>query len=231
MPSGFVKQPQFLTNKFFNDGTGDATIGGALTSVPANVGGTQGTQTLPGDRLIFGAADALAMSNNSVGNLYGGVYQYVTTVNNSSATALRGHGVFMSQVGLQNQTVDATYVVTPDEPANTTVGLFVGVVINNNISKGNSWWVQTAGKVAAKFRSTISANAAIGGGVYLAAAGNNNNANDVGAFDCGSNNAANQTYFQIAIDQAITRYVGVAEQLPTNNNITVIDMDFRRVRW
>jgi hypothetical protein len=230
MPSSWSKQPSFITAKFLNDGTGDATIGGTLTTAPSGIGGQQ-DQTRPGDRIVFGPADALAASNNSVGNLYGGLYQYVTCVNNSTATALRGHGVFTLQVGLSTQATDNLYVVTPDEPANVSVSLFVGVVLNNNIAKGNSWWVQTAGKVAAKFRTTLSANAAIGGGVYLAAGGNNANAADVGAFDQGSNNAANQTYFQIAIDQAITRYVGVAEQLPTNNNITVIDMDFRRVRW
>lgn len=230
MPSNWTKQPSFITSKYINDGTGDATIGGALTTVPANVGGTQGDQTIPGDRLIFGPADALAMSNNSVGNLYGGLFQYVTTINNSTSAPLRGHGVFMFQSNFSNSTQDQSYTVTSDEPANLTVTLFVGVLINN-VTKGNSWWVQTAGKVAAKFRNAISANAAIGGGVYLAAAGNNANALDVGAFDQASNNAANQTYFQIAIDQALTRYVGVAEQLPSNNNISLIDLDLRRVRW
>src|SRR6185295_14085170 len=105
MPSNFTKQPQFLTAKFFNDGTGDATIGGALTMAPSGIG-TQGDQTIPGDRLIFGPSDALAMSNNSVGNLYGGLYQYVTTVNNSTATALRGHAVFAYQTGSSNSAQD-----------------------------------------------------------------------------------------------------------------------------
>jgi len=230
MPSSWSKQPSFITAKFLNDGTGDATIGGALTTAPSGIGSQQ-DQTRPGDRIVFGPADALAASNNSVGNLYGGLYQYVTCVNNSTALAQRGHGVFTLQTGVSTTAVDNTYIVTPDEPANVGVSLFVGVVINNNIAKGNSWWVQTAGKVNAKFRSVISANAAIGGGVYLAAGGNNANANDVGAFDQSSNNGANSLTTVLALDQALTRYVGVAEALPTNNNITLIDMDLRRMRW
>ena len=79
----------------------------------------------------------------------------------------------------------------------------------------------------------------VGAGVYLAAVGNNNNLN-TGLFDqlFAANggttfSAANSTTAYNAIDQMFTRYVGPAETLPSNGNISFVDLEFKRgaFRW
>jgi hypothetical protein len=232
----FSKQAApFLVGRLNANNNGDSpTIGGQVSSAPAGLTASQYLQNIPGDRIILDPATATAYSNNAVGNLYTGTYRYVLTANSTSSPTL-GHAAFWecnNANGAGTAAQDGLYQVTSDEDANHTVSLFTGVFINN-ITKTNMGWIQESGKATCKFRTSISANAAIGGGVYLAAVGNNSNAADVGAFDCGSNNAANQTYFQIAIDQALTRYVGVAEALPSNNNASLVNLVMSRAsfRW
>ena len=230
----FSKQAApFLVGRLNANNNGDLpTIGGQITTAPSGLTASQFIQNLPGDRIILDPLTATAYSNNTVGNLYTGTYRYVVTANSTSAPTI-GHGCVWDCNNATNAATaayDGTYTVNSDEPANHGVSLFAGVFINN-ITKTNMGWIQETGKATVKFRTTLSANAAIGGGVYLTAGGNNANAADVGSFDAGSNNAANQTYFQIAIDQALVRYVGVAEQTPTNNNLSLIDMVFRPFRW
>jgi len=231
----FSKQAApYLVGRLNANNNGDLpTIGGQISSAPSGLTASQYLQNIPGDRIILDPLTATAYSNNTVGNLYTGTYRYVVTANSTSAPTL-GHGCVWdcnNANGAATAAYDGTYTVNSDEPANHGVSLFAGVFINN-ITKTNMGWIQESGKATVKFRTTLSANAAIGGGVYLTAAGNNANAADVGSFDMGSNNAANQTYFQIAIDQALVRFVGVAEQLPSNNNLSLIDMGINRTfRW
>ncbi len=230
----FSKQgAPFLLGRLNANNNGDLpVIGGSISTAPSGLSASQFIQNLPGDRIILDPLTATAYSNNTVGNLYTGTYRYVVTANSTSAPTI-GHGCVWDCNNANNAATaayDGTYTVNSDEPANHGVSLFAGVFINN-ITKTNMGWIQETGKTTVKFRTTLSANAAIGGGVYLTAAGNNSNAADVGSFDQASNNAANQTFFQIAIDQALVRYVGVAEQLPSNNNLSLIDMVFRPFRW
>ena len=232
----FSKQgAPFLVGKLNanNNGDNNSTIGGQITTAPAGLNVSQFTQNLPGDRIILDPATATAYSNNTVGNLYTGTYRYVLTNNASTSACVLGHGAFWECNNASNAATaaqDGLYQVTSDEDANHTTGLFAGVFINN-ITKGNFGWIQESGKATCHFRSALSANAAIGGGVYLTSAGNNANANDVGSFDQGSNNAANQTFFQIAIDQALVRFVGVAEQLPANNTNSLVDLTLSRASF
>lgn len=227
MASGrFSKQaaPYLSAGRYLNNGNGDTVIGGSISAQPSGGTATQGQQNLPGDRFIFSPADAIAASNNNTGNLYTGTYRYVATNANSTASPTRGRAVFWDL-----SANDTLYQVTPDEAANITVALFAGVAINN-FTKGNYWFVQESGKATCKFRATVSATAAIGGGVYLAAQGAGN---DVGTFDQASNNAANSLTTQLALDQAMVRFVGVAETLPSNNNLSIVDLTLSRAsfRW
>jgi hypothetical protein len=223
----------------------DTVIGGAISTAPSGLTASQGTQTQPGDRVIFGPMDAVAMQNNNVGNLYTGSYRYVQPCN-STANPARGHAGFWVPIAFNNNQAlqDALYQVTADEVANYGVSLFAGVFINSP-GKGNNnvyWWMQESGKVAVQFRTTISGTPAIAGGVYLSGAGNNANAIDVGSFDqiSGLNsgttfaaNTAGANSAWTAIDSALVRLVGVAEQLPSNNNISVVDLFLHRAgfRW
>src|ERR1700722_12769614 len=77
-----------------NNSTGDAVVGGVINSAPAGLVVSQFEQNIPGDRFIFSPTDALALSNNSVGNLYTGTYRYVGSRNNSTSVPARGHAMF-----------------------------------------------------------------------------------------------------------------------------------------
>jgi hypothetical protein len=244
----FSKQADwFGSTPKLNNNYSDTTIGGALTTAPSGLTANQGTATMPGDRVIFSPSDALAISNNSVGTLYTGTYRYVASRNNSTSAPTRGHAAFWdtsaaAAVGANNaatEASDALYQITSDEPANFG-GLFAGVFVNN-MTKGNYWWIQESGKTTCVFRTTISGVATQGQGVYLALAGNNANAQDVGAFDqiFAENQttifAANGTAGSNFIDNAFVRYVGVAEQLPVANNTAgqLVDITLSRAsfRW
>lgn len=252
----FSKQaaPYLNLGKYLNgnNSTGDTVIGGTITAAPAGLNSVnQGDQNIPGDRFLFGPMDALAYSNNAVGNLYTGTYGYVLTRNNSSSAPTRGHACFWDLTAISanasnNNTTsgnyigspqtDALYQVTSDEAANIGVALMAGVFINAPTA-GNYWFIQEAGKASVKFRTTLTGTPAIGCGAYLAGAGNNNNAADVGSFDVlvGANSAAiftaNSTTAYNTIDNMLVRYVGPCETLASNNNISIVDITLSRIGW
>ena len=223
MGSGrFSKQAApYLVGPFLNSGNGDTQIGGTISAQPSGGIASQFFQNLPGDRFIFSPADAIAVSNNNTGNLYTGTYRYVATNNNSTASPTRGRAMFWDL-----SANDSVYQTTPDEAANITVALFAGVAINN-FTKGNYWFIQESGKASCKFRAAITGTPTIGAGVYLADAGAGN---DVGSFDqlTGGGNSNGTT-----VDNALVRFVGVAEVLPSNNNISLVDLTLSRAsfRW
>lgn len=249
MASGrFSKQAApYLTSHYINanNAVGDTTIGGTLSTAPSGIGASQGEANLPGDRFIFSPADALAYQNNNTGNMFTGTYRYVASRNNSASSPAIGHAAFWDLTALGANNIgtgltDGQYQVTSDEAANIGVAMFAGVYINN-FTKGNYWFIQESGKAFCKFRTALTgATPAIGCGVYLAGAGNNNNAADVGAFDvlAGANagttfSAANVATAYNAIDGMFTKYVGPAETLPSNNNLSLVDLTLSRAsfRW
>lgn len=245
MPSVLHKKAPYRSTPFLNTAnSNDTTVGGALTTAPANYTGSQLQQNYPGDRIIFNPADAYAASNNTVGNLYAGSYRYLQFRNNSTSSPTRGHAFFWDPTNggltgnnIGSTTSDSQYMVTTDgNAANYTNTLFGGVCINNiTLNNGTScyWWGQESGKASCKFRGTLTGTPQIGQGVYnLLTAAANNNANDNGAFDVftGANSAAiftaNSTTAYNTVDAMIYGFIGVSETLPSNNNISIVDM-----RW
>lgn len=230
----------------------DSVVGGTITgSPPALTAGATGSayyQNFPGDRFLFGPQDAYALSNNAVGNLYTGGYRYVQFRNNATANVKLGRGVFWDPTVGGNLTganisnngrSDAQFLVTTDgNQANYTNTLLAGVAINN-ITLANTqnwyWFIQESGKATLQFRAAITGTPAIGAGVYsLFTPAANNNATDNGAFDQinASNTAttfqANSTTASTYIDQAINLNVGIAETLPSNNNLAIVNMTMSR---
>ncbi len=256
MAGRFSKQaaPYLGLGKYLNgnNANGDTVIGGTVTAAPTGLTVSQFEQNIPGDRIIFTPADAFAASNNNQ-ILYTGTYRYVSTRNNSTSIPQRGRACFWDLITspgnftASNYQADAQYQVNSDEPANIGVSMFAGVYINN-IGAGNYWFIQESGKATVQFRgnngntlyggAALTGAPAIGVGVYLAAVGNNNNLN-TGLFDVilGANQgtifAANGTAGYNAIDNALTRYVGPAETLPSNGNLSLIDITLSRAsfRW
>jgi hypothetical protein len=242
----FSKQAVWRGAGLINNNYSDGVIGGTLTTSPGGSPANQGTQTYPGDRVIYSPAAALAVSNNNVGNLYTGTYRYVATLNNSTSIPQLGRAAFWTTVtAANNSTQDGLYQVTSDEAANIGVALFAGVYINN-IAQGNYWWIQETGKITGRFRgnngtilygaSAITGTPAIGAGVYLAAAGSGNGNNNVGLFDqlnASTANYAAANMTGVVVDYMLTHIVGVAESLPSNGNLGIFDVFMNRAsfRW
>jgi hypothetical protein len=235
MPSNLTKQLQFLPAKKFNSGTGDSTVGGLITGLPSNVAASQDNQTLLGDRIVFGAADALAMSDTSIGTLYGGIYQYVQTYSGSTGTPTLHRLAFiyptdMSVAGSAYPGLDALMVVTPDELSATLAfpGITLGVFINT-LTKGNAWWVQIAGKTtclycannASQFYvATNVATFAANQGVYAAGAGNNSSLEGLVTPIVGMTFPTTMA----VLDQMLNSYIGIAEDNNGASSTVIVDM-------
>lgn len=238
MPSGpFSKQAIYRSFAINANYVGDTAIGGNINTAPSGLQTSQYQQTLPGDRILLSPADALAQSSANNNQIYTGSYRYVASLNTSSSAPAKGHGAFWVDVtNANNNITDSLYQVQSDEAANFGVVQFAGVFLNA-MTKGNYWWIQESGKTTCNFRNTITGTPAIAAGVYLAAAGNNNNATDVGAFDqlAAANSAAiftaNSTTGYTTVDNMLIRYVGPALTLPANNASALVDIAFQRASF
>jgi hypothetical protein len=238
----YRNQGQFLNTANLND----ATIGGTITSSPANYQGSALQQNYPGDRIIFDPATANAASNNNVGNLYEGSYRYVAMRNNSTSNPIRGRAAFWDPTGggltgnnIGAYATDALYMVTSDgNSANYTNTLFAGVYVNNiTLSNGTPsfWWIQESGKANLHFINATTGTPAIGSPVFLPLTpAANNNATDNGSFDVlvGANSStifqANSTTAYTTIGQMIQNYVGISEIAASNNNYSLVNMTWQR---
>jgi len=137
MASNFVKQIQKLPGgyQYLNSGAG-FDLGGSINTLPTNVPSPYLNQDLPGDRMIVGEADALALSDTvNVGTLYGGLFQLVQTYASSTAPFTRGLACFWD-----TSVANSVYQVTADESGNQGVELFAGVLINTT-TRGKVTWV------------------------------------------------------------------------------------------
>ncbi len=227
----------------------DSAPGGQITASPANYQGSALYQNFPGDRVLFGPQDALAASNNAVGNLYVGAFRYVEFRNNSTANPTINRAVFWDPTqggstgnNIGSTAADARFMVTADgNAANYTNTLFAGVSVAT-VAQANGtpsfWWIQESGKTSVKFIATLTGTPAIGVPVFLPlTAPANNNATDNGAFDVleGANSAAafaaNSTTAYTQIGQMVRNFVGVAETLPSNNNVSIVDLTMQRTSF
>lgn len=236
MPSNFTKQPQYLERHYFNDGTGDSTLGGQITTAPSGTTASQGQQTLPGDRLVFGAADALALSDvANVGTLYCGIYMYVRLTPLAAASAKIGTLAFWdpAQFSVAASTYpgpDNLYQVTNAE-LSSSAGLtppIAGVFINP-VAAGNYWWIQIAGKATMAFgpfagsQYGTATSYIINGAVFAGGYGTTGN---------GLVTQINGDTFpttDAALAAMISGYLGVAEVAPTAGTLStptlsIVDM-------
>jgi hypothetical protein len=159
-----TKQNDFLTARFLND-VNDTVSGGLAVSLPAGAPTPPVSQTIPGDRIVLDDATAVALSDTTVGTLYGGIYYYMGTLSSSTAAPARGAGAFMRAADLPSA-VTGLYQVTADaQPTAAIPTLLLGVFINA-VTKGNWGWIQTGGVASCLFDSTIT-TAAVGNPVSV----------------------------------------------------------------
>lgn len=182
MAAGMLtKQADQLTARRLND-VNDSVAGGAIVSLPSGVTGPQVSATQIGDRIILDDATALALSDTTVGTLYGGIYEYVGTYSGSTASPAVGTVAFWRTNELPGGATQG-YTVTADAQPTTAIPVYIAGIFISAITKGNYGWIQVAGvatglpdsaltattngawasaKVSASVASTLDAGAAIG---------------------------------------------------------------------
>jgi len=161
----FTKQADFLTAAYLND-VNDSAVGGQIQSVPTAVPATQGIQTLPGDRIILDDVTAAALSDTTIGTLYGGIYMYVQATWTTTAAAL-GQAGFYKVADIGSTTAPNSYIAYGDaQPTTAIPTYFLGVFISAP-TKGNYCWIQIQGMASGLFDSTLAGTVAAGNWVSV----------------------------------------------------------------
>jgi hypothetical protein len=216
MPSGpFSKQvPRF--NGKLNDNLGDAVVGGQITAAPSGLTISAGQQTMPGDRVILNAVDALIWSNTAITTLYGGLYIYVRTLSTSTLAPTRGRLAFWNSA-----VADSLCQVTPDETGSQGVALRAGVFVST-MTRGYAWWIQAAGKTNVVFTTPLTGVPSDGCPCYVAA-------DTLGRADV-LDGGGNPSFTQVGL--MINRYLGIAVGLPAAAGTSLVDQVLGGIlRW
>ena len=156
-----------------------------------------------GKRLVVNTPQALALSNTTVGTLFGGIYQYIQILLTATAAPVRGALCYWSDY--ENGIVTTDPVATN---AARLAGWFISATAN--MTKGNYCFIQIAGKTSMLFKSTITkATPAIGDLVI-------------------ADGATSPTVDILADATSITSptlklVAGVAITTPVNNSISLVD--------
>jgi len=156
MADTFVKPPFYLSARYLND-VNDSLQGGLIQALPSSVNASQFQQNIPGDRIILDDATALALSDTTVGTLYGGIYMYVNTLSSSTASPARGTACFYTAASIGG--ANPAYQFTADANPTTAIPTFFAGVFINAITKGNLGWIQIAGIASCLFDSALTATA------------------------------------------------------------------------
>lgn len=152
-----TKQAVLLTAKYLND-VNDSVSGGAIFALPSGVQPPQYSQTIPGDRIVLDDATALALSDTSVGTLYGGIYMYVQYKTTTRAAVLGGIAFWKgSDVGAAS---NSGYIVYGDAQPSTALPGYVAGIFISAPTANNFCWIQIAGSASVLFDSTVTATTA-----------------------------------------------------------------------
>lgn len=161
MAAGMLtKQATLNSAKFLND-VNDAAQGGVVVSVPAGVTGPSVSQDLPGDRIALDDATALALSDTvAIGQLFGGVYEYVQ-VKTTTRIPARGGIAFFHTADL-GTAANAGYIVYGDPDPSAAVPTHVAGIFINVVTPNNFGWIQVAGAASVQFDNAALTSAADG---------------------------------------------------------------------
>lgn len=170
-----TKQADQLTAKYLND-VNDSVSGGAVVSVPSGAPSAQASATQPGDRIVLDDASALALSDTTIGTLYGGVYMYVGFTTTTRA-AVKGGIAFWTATNLGN----GTYTVNGDAQPSTSVPTYIAGIFINVITTAYFGWIQVAGIATVLFDSATLTAIAAGNTVSAKISASTASTADVGA--------------------------------------------------
>jgi hypothetical protein len=148
-----TKQAVQLSSKYLND-INDASVGGVIVSVPSGVPSPQIYSAQPGDRIVLDDATALALSDTTIGTLYGGVYMYVQFKTTTRA-AVKGGIVFFAAADL-----GTSYIAYGDALPTTAVPTYIAGVLICVLTTTYYGWIQVAGVATVLFDAGMTAAAA-----------------------------------------------------------------------
>ena len=218
MASGMLtKQDINLGNARFLNDVNDSVSGGSVVSLPAGVQSPAVSQTQPGDRIVLDDTTAAALSDTTVGTLFGGVYEYVGTLSTATASPARGTAAFWRTNELPGGATQSYGVTSDAQPSTTNPSAFAGVFINA-ITKGNFGWIQIAGVASCLFDNAVTA--AVSGGLVATRGAAGVAATVASTFD---SNPCVATPGSAAIaNSQVNCIVGTAVGLPAVNTISPV---------
>jgi hypothetical protein len=159
----FTKQADYLNGAFLND-VNDLTAGGAINTAPTGLAVSQAQQTQVGDRIILDDATAFALSDTTVGTLYGGIYMYVNVSAGTAATSVRGCVAFFLAAGITHPNA---YTVSMDpQPTTTITGTTAGSMVS---AKASATQLGAADNAATVSQITVAALLGVSVGTVAAA--------------------------------------------------------------
>lgn len=169
-----TKQCDMLTAKYLND-VNDAASGGAVVSVPSGAPAVNYSATQPGDRIVLDDATALALSDTTIGTLYGGVYMYVQASITTRAIVKGGIAFFAAG------DIGSAYKAYSDALPSTTVPTYIAGIWINVITTAYFGWIQVAGAATVLFDSASLTAIAAGNWVSAKVSATTASTADVGA--------------------------------------------------
>jgi hypothetical protein len=159
-----------------------------------------------------------ANANASIGTVLNGTGRYVRLAA-GAGTPIIGQIYYWDISVAEN-----LWQVTTAESGSTDAAMFIaGVGLSLSPTPGNYTFIQDSGPVFTKFRATLTAAGAVGSRVYAAASGGA----DLGFADViDSTNAA-----QFGdVSKMIGRFLGIAEDAPTNGGLKRVNLMFKNLR-
>jgi hypothetical protein len=158
--------------------------------------------------------------NSTMGTVLAGHFRYVRLATGATAVVV-GQIVFWDTLA---NAVENLYQVTTVESGSTDAAMKrAGIVLNSGWTAGNYSVVQDVGICFVKFRGTLTAAGAAGSRVYCAAAGGA----DLGFADVVDSGAAAAIS---DVSKMAGRFIGIAEDTPTNAGLKRVDLQFANVR-
>jgi hypothetical protein len=151
---------------------------GFLNTVSETIIGGQatlGSRSRYGGQLgksVFVSADQIAaLTNTTIGTLYGGAYQYVRRRATDDASPALGPGKIAFWDTTLTNWQNFFQVTTDENLSSSANAIMIAGIFINNIAPGSYGFIQWVGEVFVRFRSVLTAAGAIGSPVYAAGAG------------------------------------------------------------
>jgi hypothetical protein len=216
--SNYLKSGDFIGGAQYLNKVADSVANGQPDAMGLLPGAYAGGGLTIGDYLRLNNAEALALSDTTVGTLYGGVYRRVLLkagITGGGNTGFKRGQIVFWDSPLITSGADQ-YQVTNVEA--TDADLIAGIIINATDTatlplSGKYVWIQTAGVAMVQYRASVTAKTQFVDVIW-------------GKLGAGADNG---TADALALATAITgtflvSYIGIAVITPTDGGITAVQL-------